>query len=444
MTSASGRVVDVPTDRGSVPVRRTGPLRYATAARFRPPVRTPAGADVPVAGAMCPQPPSRLAAVMGPARNPPPDEDCLHLNITAPAAPAAPRPVLVFLHGGGFSSGSGLLDWYDGARLSAEGDLVVVSVNYRLGPLGFLHHQDTAPGNLGLLDQLAALRWVAENIARHGGDPAQVTVAGQSAGAISLALLLRHPDTPGLLRRAVLQSPVLGPAQTTPAEADADGAAFLAALDDDPFTAGPDALLAASAAAAESAAERTGSRVAPAFAPVVGADPVPATPPATGLAAVDLLVGWAREELTAFGLTRPDARAAEGPAFAAPITEFTAWAASAGARVTTYHLDWTPEGSPFGAVHCLELPLLLGDEAAWRDAPMLGNVPWADVDAFGRALRSAWTAFVRTGEVDPEATAGYPVTWGRAPEPGAGPVPVPVPGPGAPSPSQPPSDGSAA
>ncbi|WP_405743622.1 carboxylesterase family protein [Streptomyces sp. NBC_01525] len=423
MNSAPGRVVDVPTDRGSVPVRRTGPLRYATAARFRPPVRTPAGTDVPVPGAMCPQPPSRLEAVMGPSRNLPQDEDCLHLSITAPAAPAAPRPVLVFLHGGGFTSGSGLLDWYDGARLSAEGDLVVVSVNYRIGPLGFLRHPDVAPGNLGLLDQLAALRWVAENVARHGGDPAQVTVAGQSAGAISLALLLRHPDTPGLLRRAILQSPVLGPVQTDPAEADAEGAAFLEALDGDPFTAGHDALLTARAAAAERVAERTGSRVSPPFAPVVGADPVPATPPATGLDGIDLLVGWTREELTAFGLSRPDARAAEGPAFARPIAEFHAWATSAGARVTTYRLDWTPEGSPFGAVHCLELPLLLGDEAAWGDAPMLGDVPWADVDAFGRTLRTAWAAFVRTGAVDPGVTEGHPVSWGPGPGPGSSATP---------------------
>ncbi|MEU3712617.1 carboxylesterase family protein [Streptomyces catenulae] len=416
MNSAPGHVVDVPTDRGNVPVRRTGPLRYATADRFRPPVLVPAGGDVPVSGAMCPQPPSRLEAVMGPSRNLPQDEDCLHLRITAPATPAGPRPVLVFLHGGGFSSGSGLLDWYDGARISAEGDLVVVSVNYRLGPLGFLRHPDVAAGNLGLLDQLAALRWVAENIARHGGDPAQVTVAGQSAGAISLALLLRHPDTPRLLRRAILQSPVLGPLQTDLAAAEADGAAFLAALDGDPFTAPAEALLTARTAAAAHAVERTGSRVTPPFSPVVGADPVPATPPATGLEGVDLLIGWNHEELTAFGLSRAAARAAEGPTFAAPVAEFGAWATSAGARVTTYRLDWEPAGSPFGAVHCLELPLLLGDGAAWRDAPMLGDVPWSDVDEFGRVLRGEWAAFARTGEVDPAATEGHPISWGLGPQ----------------------------
>lgn len=414
MNSEPGHPVDIPTDRGPVPVRRTGPLRYATAARFRPPVTVPAGTDVPVPGAMCPQPPSRLRAVMGPSHDLPQDEDCLHLSITAPAAPAPPRPVLVFLHGGGFTSGSGLLDWYDGARLSAEGDLVTVSVSYRVGPFGFLRHPEVAPGNLGLLDQLAALRWVQANIARHGGDPDRVTVAGQSAGAISLALLLRHPGTPGLLRRAILQSPVLGPAQTTPAEAEAEGADFLASLDGDPFTAGHDALLTARAAAAARVTQRTGNRVSPPFSPVVGADPVPATPPATGLDGIDLLIGWNREELTAFGLSRPDARAAEGPAFARPIADFTAWATTAGARTTTYRLDWAPEGSPFGAVHCLELPLLLGDEAAWRDAPMLGAAPWPGIDTFGRALRRAWTGFVRTGDIDPATTTGHPVTWNPA------------------------------
>ncbi|MFI7101800.1 carboxylesterase family protein [Streptomyces sp. NPDC050161] len=409
-----GVPVDAPNEAATAAVRRTGPIRYATADRFGPPRRTPAGSDEAASGEICPQPPSRLDAVMGT----PYDlylqgEDCLSLRITAPAAPAPPRPVLVFFHGGGFSSGSGLLDWYDGSRLSAEGGLVVVSAGYRLGPLGFLRHQGVSEGNLGLLDQLEALRWVRENIARHGGDPDNVTACGQSAGAISLALLLRHPETPRLLRRAILQSPVLELATTLPQQAEEQGAFFTEALAGDPRTATFDELLGARSATAEHVAERTGSRVMPPFGPVLGVPPVPAEPPTAGLDGIDLLVGWTREELTAFGLPPEAARAAEEEAFTRPVAEFARWARAAGARLATYRLDWAPEGSAYGATHCLELPLLLGDEAAWRDSPLLGTVPWHEVDAFGRALRATWAGFARTGRVDPAPTAGYPVRWGE-------------------------------
>ncbi|WP_415852638.1 carboxylesterase family protein, partial [Streptomyces albus] len=149
---------------------RSGPVRYATAERFaRPrPVTDPSG-DGPSSGRICPQPPSRLDAVMGPPLDTHPrGEDCLHLTVTTPARDAGARPVLVWLHGGGFSSGAGLLDWYDGGALAAEQDVVVVGVNYRLGALGYLCLDGVSDGNLGLFDQLEALRWVRDHIAAFG------------------------------------------------------------------------------------------------------------------------------------------------------------------------------------------------------------------------------------------------------------------------------------
>ncbi|MEJ0008420.1 MAG: carboxylesterase family protein [Steroidobacteraceae bacterium] len=123
-------------------------------------------------------------------------EDCLYLNLWTPAHPAAARlPVLVFLHGGAFTQGSVSVPLYDGAAL-ARRDLIVVTINYRLGAFGFLAHpaltQESdhhASGNYGLMDQLAALRWVRANIAAFGGDSNRVTIAGQSAGAICAYLL---------------------------------------------------------------------------------------------------------------------------------------------------------------------------------------------------------------------------------------------------------------
>ena len=138
-------------------------------------------------------------------------EDCLYLNVWAPAE-AEDSPVLVYIHGGGFSEGSGSVELYDGEALAQKG-LVVVTVNYRLGVFGFLTHPELtaesdheASGNYALLDQVAALEWVEENIGAFGGDPENVTVAGQSAGAMSVYLLTASPLADGLFARAIVQS----------------------------------------------------------------------------------------------------------------------------------------------------------------------------------------------------------------------------------------------
>ncbi len=140
-------------------------------------------------------------------------EDCLYLNLWTPAHSAAERlPVLVFIHGGGFREGSVSAPLYDGAAL-ARRQLVVVTINYRLGAFGFLAHpaltresEHHASGNYGLMDQVAALRWVHDNIAAFGGDPSRVAIAGQSAGAMSAYLLTVSPLAKGLFQRAIVES----------------------------------------------------------------------------------------------------------------------------------------------------------------------------------------------------------------------------------------------
>ncbi|HEY9264508.1 MAG TPA: carboxylesterase family protein, partial [Mycobacterium sp.] len=145
------------------------------------------------------------------------DEDCLSLNVWTPAenpesGPARPRPVMVWIHGGAFLNGNGGM--YDARRLAARGDIVVVTINYRLGTLGFLAHPALgAPGhvgNYGLADQQAALAWVRDNIAAFGGDPGKVTVAGESAGGMSVCDHLVAPGSQGLFGAAIVQS---GPCQ---------------------------------------------------------------------------------------------------------------------------------------------------------------------------------------------------------------------------------------
>jgi para-nitrobenzyl esterase len=142
-------------------------------------------------------------------------EDCLTLNVWSSLGPHAPRPVFVFVHGGFFTWGASALridgvDVYDGATLATQADAVVVTLNYRLGPLGFLAHEKLATegptGDYGLQDQLAALRWVQQNIAAFGGDPQHVMLFGQSAGAISTAALVASPRAKGLFFAALLHS----------------------------------------------------------------------------------------------------------------------------------------------------------------------------------------------------------------------------------------------
>lgn len=142
----------------------------------------------------------------------PQSEDCLYLNVWTPGLDDARRPVLFWIHGGGFTGGSGSQPAYKGSRLSARGDVVVVTINYRLGSLGFLNLDEMtggkipATGNEGLLDQIAAMKWVRSNIMAFGGNPENVTIFGESAGGMSIGCLLAVPQAKGLFHKAILQS----------------------------------------------------------------------------------------------------------------------------------------------------------------------------------------------------------------------------------------------
>ena len=142
----------------------------------------------------------------------PGSEDCQNLSITMPADvdPGEQLPVMVWIHGGSYTTGSGDLAIFDPAALVAENRVVVVSVTYRLGLFGFLATRSGRPGNLGLLDQLEAFRWVQRNIAAFGGDPGRVTAFGQSAGGDAIAHLMATAEAPSLFQRAIIQSAPLG------------------------------------------------------------------------------------------------------------------------------------------------------------------------------------------------------------------------------------------
>ncbi|MHA0285916.1 carboxylesterase family protein [Mycobacterium sp. C3-094] len=383
---------------------------YATAERFAPPIPVPACPDVVDAttrGPACPQLPSRLAFVTGPVVDGlPMSERCQVLSVTAPAD-AAGLPVMVWFHGGAYVSGSGEAAIYDPDDLVRDGGVVVVRVSYRLGILGFLDLADSDCDNLGLRDQIAALRWVQDNIAAFGGDPRRVTVFGQSAGGYSALALMMCPETETLFSRAILQSAPLGihGVDRTAMVTAMREAAVARLRGVTPGGADIDLLLEAQVAALHAAAPFGMVGKMP-FGPTMGIAPVAA---ATTSAAprIDILVGYTRDDALPFVLLDPRGarlrrlgpvggavasaagRALTRRAFGAPAIALAHSWRAAGGRAQTYRVDWTP--GPLGACHCIELPLLFGSPETWSDAPMLGD-DGVDEELAVR-VRAQWSAF---------------------------------------------------
>ncbi|WP_052507680.1 carboxylesterase family protein [Sphingomonas hengshuiensis] len=387
-------------------------IRYARATRFGPAemIRFEEKLIQPERGAIPPQLPSRLEISNGPQAPNRQDENCQLLSVFTPSR-RGKRPVMVFLHGGAFLTGGGELPWYDGDRMAAEQDIVVVPVSHRLGAFGFW----LAPGSTGMspsyTDMLVALQWIRENIARFGGDPDNVTIAGQSAGAGAARGLTDWGHGQTLFRRIIPQS---GPSfRVSREEMEDHSRKFDALLGQDPHTAPVAAVL-------QAQAQLTKQR---------GGDPGwrPVRPDTIAPFNVDILSGWAREEPAAgmwlaqgkkpvpgtpVAPLRPKALEMMGNATIALGIE----AAKAGRTSYLYSFDWNGPDTGLGDCHCIDLPFLFGDRAAWQNAPMLAGVDWADQERLGRLMRAQWAAFARTG--NPNVAGGptwTPVTADSAP-----------------------------
>jgi para-nitrobenzyl esterase len=386
-------------------------------------------------------------------------EDCLFLNIWRPAQGARNLPVFVWVHGGAFLGGSGAVPIYDGKGLATRG-AVVVTINYRVGVFGFLAHPELSAesalktsGNYGLLDQVAALKWVRDNIAAFGGDPRRVTVSGQSAGAASVEALLLMPAARGLFQRAIVQSgPGIGIGSPPLATAENDGLAFagrLGDLDIAKLRALPAARVQAEMEKLLATPGSAGGRPNIPFLPVTDGKVLPADPDdprAEAASQVPLLVGYTSDEALApppagiadferhvrnrFGAGAArllalyphatNAEAAESARLLARDTYMGAlvlWlegrAAPGKPPVFAYRFEQAvPVAKPpsFGAFHTAEVPYLFGA----MDTRLR---PYADVDRrVSTLVQDYWLNFMRAG--DPNGT-GLP-RWSRTPSGGAG------------------------
>jgi len=374
-------------------------------------------------------------------------EDCLTLNISTPAADNHQRPVLFWIHGGGYRTGQGAIPWYSGGRFAGHGDIVVVSINYRLGAFGFLDlthlgEEYATSGVNGLLDQITALRWVRDNIGRFGGDPEKVTIAGESAGGFAVSTLLASPAAQGLFRGAIAQS---GAAQhTLPKKAgELCAEQFLSALGastpSELASVSPEAILAAQNIVAEAIGDgpRTLSTFGvpvSAFYPVEGNAVVPKRPLdaiAEGAGSnVALLTGSNHDETTLWGYGEVDEEKLERHAAAYGATDVldvyrrtrqasspsdlmialttdhmfripairmveARIAADAGSRNWMYLFNWKSRAfeGRLGATHALEIPFAFDNLDKPGVSIFLG--PGEKPQHVAQAMHRAWTAFVR-------------------------------------------------
>ncbi len=426
--------------------------------RFGPPqpVREWTGIrDATLRGPSAPQGPSRLDAVMGIsqfAQN----EDCLTVSVWTPAIDDKRRPVFFWLHGGAYQSGGGNQVFYDGGNLAAAGDMVVVSVNYRLGALGYLYVPGAeAPANRGLLDQMAALQWVHDNIAAFGGDQDNITVAGQSAGGGSTFALLSVAQSRRLIKNAVLQS---APAvMLTREKAEAYSARYheiagvrqgdLASLRALPAT----EIVAVQRKLQMEIATKDARSIA--FQMTAGVSPfevdmknifergdakhIPLLIGSTldeghawmaqdeGLRAQDsfeAVLPIARAAFNEDGTGLPPDRktAAKKPwellsailtwvTFEKTALKYAGAHMQNGGKSYVYRFDWRPTSDArFGACHCIEIPFMFDNLEFWPEAAMVAGCDPKAFRKLATATRDSWIAFARTGNPQTPALPQWP------------------------------------
>ncbi len=385
------------------------------------------------------------------------DEDCLMLNVTTPNADNKKRPVYVWIHGGGYLSGQGAIPWYDGTSFAANHDIVTVSINYRLGALGFCNLASSFPqettltssGLHGTMDQIAALEWVQENISVFGGDPEKVTIGGESAGAFSVCNLLASPVTDGLFHQAIAQS---GAAHHihNPEDSSAIANNFLAELDNpslDELRSLPvSKILEAQHRVIDNDENRDFG--VDAFYPSWGGEVLP-LPPSELISEsagshIPLLIGTNEDEMSLWGITSFDDETTEryiqritkdsenfksvykkrlgevepgwlGCAissdwvFRIPAVRVAESREVFDSKTFMYKFSWdsTAFGGQLGAAHALEIPFTFNVLDRPGVTLFIGDGPRPD--SLARIMHDAWATFIKVGNPSTERLGEWPI-----------------------------------
>lgn len=427
--------------------------------RFRPPAPAEPWGDVFEAVGRFPIAPQPIggmeAAAGGGGGSEQSEAGCLTLNVWTPAADDARRPVMFWIHGGGFMTGAGTIPWYDGTNLAAR-DVVVVSCNYRLGALGFLHLEDLGgsgyerSGNVGILDQIAALGWVRDNVSAFGGDPDNVTIFGESAGGMSVGTLLGTSAARGLFHKAVPQSGAVANVNTT-ARATAIAESLLARLgldDVDQLRAVPaDELI-----AAQGTGGSFGGGGGLPYQPVVDGHLLDRPPMETirngASAGIPLLAGTNAHEMRLFTSLDPSLRDTDRAANVALLEQsvpgageqlvaayedlvgddpaavleaamtdrvfripaiglLEAQSSHADCYGYEFRFESTAFGGRLGSAHAVEIPFVF-DNLDSPGAAFFTGEPTDQMRALASAMADAWVAFARHGSPSADALPDWP------------------------------------
>ena len=369
------------------------------------------------------------------------NENCLTLNIWSPATDKENLPVIFWIHGGAFVSGSGSLDWYNGESFARNQEVILVGINYRLGALGFLCHPDISSGNQGIQDQILALEWVNQNIKSFGGDPSNVTVMGQSAGAISAYALLANKNARHLIKNVIFQSGRFNSFETTDiASEKAERLAGIAGVTVKELkTISLEELLDAQSALAKKEAIFASTNIP--LLPVVDGDIISDRVHADvfdGAKGKSIILGSTHDEMHAFISGNPEienasqkqikdvfkrelgdnwehiykechkcapgATAMEMLSMGLNIANFEGQTATLAANFAEkgidtwlYRFDWKSLQGQFGACHCIELPFIFGTFKKWSP-PMITGLDLNEGQSFSKILQQTWATFTRQGD----------------------------------------------
>ncbi|PTB97429.1 carboxylesterase [Marivirga lumbricoides] len=405
-------------------VMRATTIPYARAGRFEKPVPiekydSPLNAYKPAPA--CPQTEKPLFSMMfgiEPLDMQEQSEDCLNLSVTRPNNDLDKLPVMIWIHGGSYISGAGDAVIFDPKPLVKEQDVIVVSVTYRLGLLGFLGGYNNIPANLGYLDILESIKWVNNNISAFGGDPKNITLFGQSAGGEAIAQMMLIEESKGLFQNVIIQSAPLGlifergdmindmvkVAREIPAQAEID--TILKRQEE---------VLAA--------AKEYGLKAGMPFGNQYGVYPFPEESQVQAIwkeraSEVNILIGYTQEETSFFIPHMPALRkytefpiiggllnkilisSTSKKVYKKAANEFAKNCAVEGNNVYRYEITWGSDTNGYGATHTIDLPLLFGDSALWKDAKLVEGISAEEISRSQKEVRALWARFAATGTIE--------------------------------------------